>query len=161
MEIRLGRRPKKDDDSNRDDWRKAIATVTSGQYRVGQKDFLAFEDMVDFLTSNGLYRSRANPLTAVTLSTPTNLYFTSFRRIGWSTYKGHIATIVGVDGSSMRRSGKRPPILLINSAAKGDDNECLPQIEYKKKYFGTSGWSDDYEIKLFDGKLILNWIERA
>lgn len=160
MQQRLKRKPKPSDDSTRDDWKAAIKQLTFGQFALGQKTFLSLTDMIQFLETRLPIRSKVNPLAPLLISSPATLYFTSVRRIEHSLYKGHIVSIAGIHRPpDIKTPAATPELLLINSAAKGDDNECLPPEVAEKRWFGTASWTMDYEVKDFDGKYVLNWLE--
>lgn len=147
------------DESIRDDWKKAIKKLTFGQYEVANKYFLSLDEMIEFLKDKVPVRSKINTLAPYIISTPTTFYFTSFRRVEESTYAGHIVSIIGVDADEQRYSSEPVALLLVNSYVKGDDNECLPKEQEKGKYYGSAGWTNNYMMKQWGGKYILSWIE--
>lgn len=141
------------DNSDRTDWNKAIGKLTFGRFRVEGEEFLSFDEMIEYLGARAPIRSKAVPQAAIALATPIKVYFTSFVRIGLSPYNyGHIVTILGIQRSGPRIS-ERPELLLMNSASKSDDNECLRHPR------GDLTWTKDYEVKAFGGKYVLNWLE--
>jgi hypothetical protein len=165
MMLDLGRPITRHDDSTRPEWNTVIRALTFGQYKLGQKEFVSFEDAIDFLKSRVKFHSKTRPSEWFPITTPMTMYFTSFSRIGKPYKQGHIVSILGVDDSN-KSFGRPPWLFLVNSAAKVDDNECVADRDERQKYMGKAGWTDDYEIKQFKNErtgatnYIINWIER-
>lgn len=154
------------DDSIRDDWKNVLQRLTFGQYKIEKRTFISHEAMMSFLAERVQVKRKGDVLSQLLVPHPTTLYFTSVSRIGTTTYKsGHVVIILGVDMPEHANYAK-PALLFLNSFVKGDDNECLPKELADTKWFGSAGWTDDYEIKFFPGKdgpggYIVNWIEPA
>lgn len=161
MKKDLKRELKAKDESTRPQWAAVVKQITFGQFRLKQEAFPTMFKMTEYLKDKVPVRSKANPLSPFSLPPRTTIYFTSFTRIGVDSYKGHIASIVGLDSQQLRNPGRAPYLLLINSFVRGDYNECLPEADSKKRWFATTSWTDDYEFRPFPGekKYILNWIE--
>lgn len=161
MKERLGDQYSPQSSSIREDWRVALKQITVGQYTVKDQYFLSLDDMLDFVSSRVPVRSKNQVASVVTLSTPFTLYFTSVSEIEGKPYSsGHIVSIIGIEADAKRNPRN---LLIINSAAKGDDNECLPDEPVNNSgYFGKAGWVDEYVIKTFQGTpgpYLLNWVE--
>lgn len=149
--------------SGRPDWIKALKKLTFGQYTLGEQQFTSMDDLANFLKDKAPVKTKLEGQLPFLIPHPSTTYFTSFRRIEHSTYReGHLVSIVGLNASLPARSNKAPELLLLNSAVKGDDNECLPAQFEKNRWFGSSSWVTDYEVKRFpDGRMIINWVKLA
>jgi hypothetical protein len=147
MKARLDKTELSSDDVGvSEDWRRAIERLTFNEYTLKGEEFSSLEELMEFLTPRVPIKSRS--LQSFTLSRPTRTFLTSVTRIGPDTYPGQLVTILGMEALV---SQQPPSLLLVNSFAPTDDNECLPEykVEYNRQqpWRGVTSWTEDYDLK--------------